>query len=220
MTTSPTAVRAVWTDFGGVLTPPISRSLDALCARLGVQPDVLGAALWKVTRRYGTDDVMLLLDTPLVAEAAWLAQVSAELLTSGVRLEIPSLATAWFGDREVNRRWLERLRSARAAGMFVGLLSNMIPAWDAYWRRMVPPEGLFDDVVLSFEVGHRKPAREIFELAARRSGIPPEESMLVDDLAKNCDGARDAGWRAVHFTDTAAAIATVDRMIGATEQLG
>src|SRR5205823_8786551 len=167
-------IRAVWTDFGGVLTPPVSQTLMAFCAKTGLEPGPLMQATMKVTERYGTDDIMLPLDTPLVTEQEWLRQVGDILEAEhGITTRVTSLADAWFGDRETNQAWLDRLRAVRDAGLFVGMLSNMPPAWDEHWRRMVDPSGLFDEVVLSFQVGHRKPAREIFDIAGARSGFAP-----------------------------------------------
>jgi putative hydrolase of the HAD superfamily len=209
-------VRAVWTDFGGVLTPPISETFGAFCDKTNLPPEPLLTAVLKVTASYGTDDILLPIDTPLVTEEEWLAQIGAVLYAdTGLRIEgLTSIADAWFGDRPVNEAWLDRLGQLRDQGVFIGMISNMVPTWDAHWRRMVDPASNFDGVVLSFAAGHRKPAREIFELAIRQSGIAAEHSVLVDDMPKNCDGARAAGWQAIHFTGAAAAIEALDRIIG------
>lgn len=202
-------VRALWTDFGGVLTPPIAHTMLSFCRRHGLDPVAVGAAAATVTARYGTDDVMLPLDTPLVTEQQWLREIADEL---GMAEAPATMADSWFDGRETNHAWLERLAALRASGVFVGLLSNMVPAWDEHWRRMVGPAH-FDDVVLSFEVAVRKPSPEIFALALERSGTGPEETVFVDDLDRNCDGARASGWTAIHFTDTTAAIAELDALL-------
>ena len=208
-------VKAVWTDFGGVLTPPLSVTFNAFCTKTGLDPAPLMAATMKVTARYGTDDIMLPLDTPLVSEDEWLAQVRAVLREEhGVDADIDNFAAAWFGDRPANQGWLDRLRELRDSGLFVGLISNMPPAWDQHWRRMVDPAGLFDEVLLSFEVGFRKPDRRMFDLAVQRTGIAAEHSVFVDDLARNCDGATQAGWRAIHFTDTESAVERLAALLG------
>jgi putative hydrolase of the HAD superfamily len=207
-------VRAIWTDFGGVLTPPIGQTLTDFCAKTDVAPEPLVRAMMKVAASYGTDDIMLPIDTPLVSEPDWVAQIAAVLAEDfQIRLGVSTLADVWFGDRPANEAWVARLRQARADGLFVGMLSNMPPAWDRHWRRMVDPDALFDDVVLSFEVGYRKPDRAIFEVAIARSGVRPAECLFVDDLEKNCAGAVATGLQALHFTDTTAAIAELDRLL-------
>ncbi|MCX4663518.1 HAD family hydrolase [Streptomyces uncialis] len=213
---------AVWTDFGGVLTPPIQHTMGTFCAAQGLDPQVLLQALGKVTARYNTTDVMEPIDTPLITEEEWLAQISEVLAAdhgvTGKRLT--SLADAWFDGRETNHEWVAVLRKARDRGAFVGMLSNMVPTWDAHWRRMVDPAELFDDVVLSFEVGHRKPSPGMFALAAERAGVPAGSCVLIDDLAHNCAGAEAAGWQAVHFTDTTTAAERLDALLGSALSQG
>ncbi|TLS47358.1 HAD family phosphatase [Streptomyces montanus] len=204
---------AIWSDFGGVLTPPLSHTMQRFCAAMGVDQAVLGRALATVTARYGTEDIMEPIDTPLVTEEEWLREIGDVLEAEhGVTLRLTTMADAWFDGRETNHDWVAQLRKARDRGAFVGMLSNMVPAWDGHWRRMIEPAGLFDDVLLSFEVGHRKPSPGMFELAARRAGVPAERCVLVDDLPHNCAGAEAAGWRSVLFTDAETAGARLESL--------
>ncbi|MFL1375916.1 MULTISPECIES: HAD family hydrolase [unclassified Nocardiopsis] len=208
-------VTAVWTDFGGVLTPPIAETMQNFCARLDIDAHALLTVIGEVTESFGTDDYMEPIDTPIVTEAEWLDRIGVLLRERhGIDRRLTTLADDWFKDRETNRVWADYLEELRARGVFVGMLSNMVPTWDAHWRRMVDPAALFDDVVLSFEVGTRKPRADVFELAARRAGVPAERCLLVDDNERNCEGARAAGWHAVHFRDTAAAVAETAGLTG------
>ncbi|WP_225846216.1 HAD family phosphatase [Streptomyces sp. HPF1205] len=210
----PRPVRAVWTDFGGVLTPSGDESTRAFCAHVQVAPEMLRKAVMKVTARYGTEDAMEPLDTPLVTEKEWAAQVERVLAEDfGVTADLRDFGAVWFADRPVVQEWLDWLRRLKAHGLFVGMLSNMPPGWDPYWRRMVPPEGLFEQVVVSHRAGARKPMRRIFEIAAEAAGATPGECLLVDDMPVNCEGAVAAGWRAVRFTDPAQAIAEVAALL-------
>jgi epoxide hydrolase-like predicted phosphatase len=59
---------------------------------------------------------------------------------------------------------------------------------------------MFDDIVISGEVGLRKPEPEIFHLAADRIGLRPEECVFIDDLELNVDGARALGMTGIHHT--------------------
>lgn len=209
------SIRAVWTDFGGVLTPSMRQTWGAFCTKLGVDPQVLMEAVLRVTASYGTNDLMEPLDTPLVSEAEWLAQIGEILLAErGFTVEITTLGDIWFSDRETNHVWAEQLRALRAAGLFVGVLSNMVPTWDPYWRRLVPVDEMFDEVLLSFEIGCRKPQPAIYELAAIRAGVAPGSCLLVDDLEVNCAAAIAAGWKAIQFQDNAQTIAELSALLG------
>jgi putative hydrolase of the HAD superfamily len=206
-------VRAIWTDYGGVLTPPIDHTMSIFCDRVGVRPDAFLAAMRTVAEPYGTD-IMAPLDTPLMTEEEWSGEMEDVLRRDhDANVDLSDFGEKWFTDRETNERWLDRLRRLRADGAFVGMLSNMVPSWDRQWRRLIPPDELFDAVVLSFEAGCRKPEQKIFDLAAERAGVAPAECVMVDDLAANCEGAVEAGWQAIHFTDTAAAIEELERRL-------
>jgi putative hydrolase of the HAD superfamily len=211
-------ITAVWTDFGGVLTPPIGHTMATFCRRTGIDPAALMTAVGKVTARYGVDDPMEPLDTPLVTEAQWLAEVAAVMRADhGPVPELTSLADSWFDGRETNHDWVAALRRIAGKGVFVGLMSNMVPAWDEHWRRMVPVDELFRDVLLSFEIGCRKPQPRIFALAAERAGADPGQCLLVDDLERNCEAAERAGFTAVLFKDAAGALAEVEPLLAAGE---
>ena len=121
-------MRAVWSDFGGVLTAPAHRLLTAFSERAGIEPETLAAATWAVARRFETDDPMEPLDTPLVDEPEWCAMVEEELRSRfGVSADMSGFGARWLAGHPPNYEWLKYLRSLRARGYFVGLLSNMMP---------------------------------------------------------------------------------------------
>jgi putative hydrolase of the HAD superfamily len=201
---------AIWTDFGGVLTPPVANTVTRFCRDARLEPAVFQQAMRAVAARHGTTDAMAPLDTPLIGQHTWEQQmVAAVKAITGDIVDLSDFPRRWFADRAVNQPWIAQLRAWRRAGRFVGLLSNMPPAWDEHWRRMVPADELFDSVVLSFQAGCRKPEPAIFALAARLAGQAPADCLLVDDLPANCDGARAAGWQAVCFTDATDAITRI-----------
>ncbi|MER7048027.1 HAD-IA family hydrolase [Streptomyces jumonjinensis] len=212
MTAGEQAVRAVWTDFGGVLTPPIQQDLETFCRRTGIPADAFRTAMAAVAEPFG-GDLMAPLDTPLLSEDEWAARMNTRLAALGVDTDLTGFGERWFEGRETNEEWLGHLRALRDDGIFVGMLSNMPPAWDRHWRRMTPPEGLFDGLALSFQTGVRKPQRGMFEVAAGMAGVRPEECLLVDDIEANCAGAEAAGWQAIHFTDASAAAAELARRL-------
>jgi putative hydrolase of the HAD superfamily len=56
----------------------------------------------------------------------------------------------------------------------------------------------FEHLVISSEIGVRKPARRIFEAAARQFKVNPEEVLHIgDDSEADFDGARSAGFNAL-----------------------
>ena len=57
-----------------------------------------------------------------------------------------------------------------------------------------------DGAILSYEVGFMKPDREIYEIALERAGASPENSIFIDDLEENVEGAKRVGMCAHRFT--------------------
>jgi HAD superfamily hydrolase (TIGR01509 family) len=73
---------------------------------------------------------------------------------------------------------------------------------------------LFDGVVISGEVGIRKPTLRIYELGAQAIGLQPGACVFVDDLPFNLPPARDLGMAVVHHTDADTTIAELERLLG------
>jgi putative hydrolase of the HAD superfamily len=192
----------IWCDFGGVLTAPATETLPVFCLRVGVDPPKLVGAMRVVAARYGTADIMEPLDTPMVAASDWAGEVEQVLAAQGVTVHLDDFAAHWFAGRPANTELVDYLMSCKNNGLFVGMLSNMVPAFEPHWPRMVDP-AVFDDFVFSYRVGMRKPDRRIYNFAAGRAGARPADCLLIDDLPENCAGAREAGWSALEFTSTA-----------------
>lgn len=95
----------------------------------------------------------------------------------------------------------------------VGLLSN---TGDHIVQSLFDADTLhiFDAVVLSYNEGMIKPDPRIFELAAERLGLLPEECIMIDDLETNCEGARIAGMQAVRHVSNKTTERTVNELIG------
>jgi putative hydrolase of the HAD superfamily len=95
-------------------------------------------------------------------------------------------------------RLLQRLRDADRRLFF---LSNMPAPYADHLEREHAFVQWFHDGVFSARVNHVKPQPAIFELAARRFGVPPGELVFFDDHRPNVVAAREAGWNALLFRD-------------------
>ncbi len=103
---------------------------------------------------------------------------------------------------------LEVLAAVRGAGLRTAVITNGPSGLQRGKLATVALDG-FDAVVVSGEVGHRKPEAEIFRIALAALGVPAEEALHVgDNQVADVGGARDAGLRAVWINRTAAAAAS------------
>jgi FMN phosphatase YigB (HAD superfamily) len=95
----------------------------------------------------------------------------------------------------------------------IALLSNLgkdsaVKFFDAEAR-----EKLFDEVVISGEVGMIKPHPEIYEYACTRLGVDVSEAVFVDDVETNCEGARQAGLQAIRYESNAQIMDALNRLL-------
>jgi putative hydrolase of the HAD superfamily len=99
----------------------------------------------------------------------------------------------------------------RASGITTVLVSNSLGRATYDWCDL---DELFDHVVVSGEVGIRKPSRRIFRIAAERAGVAPERCVMVDDLEQNLVGARRVGMQTILHRDAATTLAELERVFG------
>jgi HAD superfamily hydrolase (TIGR01509 family) len=85
----------------------------------------------------------------------------------------------------------------------IGLLSNIGSNWIRDDFLSQKEQALFDDMVLSHEVGMAKPDPGIFELAASRLGADITDCVLIDDSQGHCQAARSLGARAIIYDNFA-----------------
>jgi putative hydrolase of the HAD superfamily len=66
-------------------------------------------------------------------------------------------------------------------------------------RQFADVLGHFDGLVLSYEIGHRKPHAAFFEHCARLADAAPTEIVFIDDLVANVEAARAHGWHGILY---------------------
>ncbi|MDA9406436.1 MULTISPECIES: HAD family hydrolase [unclassified Bradyrhizobium] len=71
-------------------------------------------------------------------------------------------------------------------------------------RDRLPFLGMFSGVLISGEVGIRKPDRRFFHILGERYGVEPNTSVFVDDTKENVDAAAALGFDAIHCISPAA----------------
>ncbi|HVL33698.1 MAG TPA: HAD family phosphatase [Actinomycetota bacterium] len=193
---------ALLVDYGGVLTTSVLESFVAFCEREDIQfahfkDVVLGAARTA--------------DSPFARiEIGAMDQVEfdeavASLLTAACGRPIASadLKQRLFANIRPDDLMIDAVRTARASGVRTALLSNSWGGRDYPRDRF---DELFDAVVISGEVGLRKPDAEIYALTADKLGLAPAACVFVDDFPGNVTGAEAAGMTGVLHRDAAQTI--------------
>lgn len=185
------------------MTTDVFASFGAFCEREGLSVETVR----DLFRSDETSRELLVgLETGMLPEAEFERRF-AEILG------IPSerLIARMFAGAGADEAMLAAVRRVRGTGIRTGLISN---SWGpATYDRALLAE-LFDGVVISGDVGVRKPTPEIYQMGARAIDLLPADCVFVDDLPFNLKPARELGMATVRHVDAAQTIAELEGLLG------
>jgi epoxide hydrolase-like predicted phosphatase len=205
--------KAIISDFGGVLTTPLGNAFAAWSQESEIPLEDLGAAMAASLERHG-EHPLFVLERGELTESEFVERLELEL---GGDRRLDGMGEAFLAGLERNHEMIDLVADLRRRGLRTALLTNNVREWEPRWRAMLPEiDEIFEVVVDSAFVGMRKPEHGIYHLTLERlgGGLSAEECLFVDDLAINCDAARELGMVAVQFETTAQARAGIERLLG------
>jgi len=179
-----TSFRAVIFDFGGVLWDmrwDVARDLDRLhgLPRSSVFETLYRCEAWSA------------IECGMGEPAAWTEGAHREL-ERRAGCALPRLHEEWRKAQAPIDANIAVVRALRPAYR-CSVLSNADLSLRGRLEQELGLHGLFDDIVVSAEVGMAKPKPEVFRLAAERLQLPPEACVFVDDWDTNVEAARGVG---------------------------
>ena len=199
--------RALLVDFGGVLTTNVFDAFGDFCSSVGLDRDAFARA---VRENREAADLLVAVETGQISESEF-EEAFAPMLCRGtdVKLESAGIIERLTQTLGPDEPMLDVVARVRAAGHCVVIASNSfgMGAYDGY-----DLDQRADHVLLSGEVGVRKPSRRFYEMAAEACDVPPEECVFVDDLEHNIRGAERVGMIGVHHTDSQETIARLEQL--------
>jgi epoxide hydrolase-like predicted phosphatase len=190
-------------DWGGVLTTDVFASFSAFCAAEGLEVDTVKTA-------FATDprarELLVEFECGRLSNDAF-EQAFAPVL--GLTAH-DGLIGRLFGQLVGNTELTDAVAGFRAAGVKTGLLSN---SWGAETYPAEMLEQLFDVLVISGELGVRKPDASIYAIAVERMAMDPEQLVFVDDLPGNLKPARALGIHTILHRDTEQTLAELHAVL-------
>lgn len=190
-------------DWGGVLTADLFDSFRAFCELEGLAPDEL---VGRFRKDPACRELLIGLETGHIEEAEF------ELgLAAMIGVPAPQLIDRMFARATPDELMLDAVLRARRAGIRTGLISN---SWGTRRYDRARLAELFDGIVISGEVGIRKPAPEIYELGVQSIGVDARSCVFVDDLPFNLGPAAELGMATVHHVDTEHTIEQLEALLG------
>ena len=210
------AIRAVISDFGGVLTTPLLGSFAAFQDETGISAETLGRAMQRIAESEG-EHPLFELERGRLTESEFLDLLRAQLVPElGHEPQLHRFREIYFEALDPNQPMIDLMRDLKGRGYRMALLTNNVREWEPLWRTMLPVDEIFEVVVDSAFVGIRKPDPGIYELTLERlgGGVGARECLFVDDVEVNVAAARQLGMTAVQFRSSEQAIAEIEAALG------
>lgn len=183
-------------DFGNVVAYFDYRKA---CEHFGRQLGLSGEAFLERVRRQGFSELVQQYESGRIIAEEFSRRV-CEL--AGLEISHDDFAAAWSDIFWLNEPVAELVARLKARGYTLVLGSNTNDLHANQFRgQFAETLAHFDHLVLSYEIGHIKPAADFYHACAKAAGTAPDECVFIDDLAENVEGARSAGLLAVQFRD-------------------
>lgn len=211
-------VSALVVDWGGVLTRPVKAATEAWARADGVDLEHVSQVFrgWRTLAdaEAGAGEgagPVAALERGEITVADFEALLAGELEQLGSPVSAAGLLGRMLaGLDEYEPQMVEVVQHAKAAGLRTALLSNS-------WGNSYPRQGwdeLFDAVVISGEVGMRKPEHRIYRHVCDLLDVDPTAAVMVDDLPWNVAAARAVGMPAVLHVDPRSTVAELEPLLG------
>jgi putative hydrolase of the HAD superfamily len=202
--------RGLFLDYGGVLTTSVLDSFAAFCVAEGIDTELFRHVVLEVARPAGS--IFHRVEIGAIDQDEFDRELAAIISeAAGKDVSPAGLKQRLFAASTPDERMLASVRSARAFGIKTALVSNSWGGAD-YPRELF--DELFDAVIISGEVGVRKPDPEIYLLAAERAGVETADGVFVDDFRVNVEGAQAVGMMGIVHRDTQQTLEELRRLLG------
>ncbi len=209
-------IRALVVDWGGVLTGSVDTVWQTWAEQDAVDHEHLRAVLRGPAGDAGPDATgaspVHALERGELTGPQFEQLVAQELARHGSPVQANGLLERMLGGLTPSASMLGVVARVKAAGLRTAVLSNS-------WANEYPREGwdeLFDAVVISGEVGMRKPEPRIYRLLLDRLALPAGACVFVDDLAVNVAAAVQVGMVGVLHRSVDQTAAELEVLLGLT----
>lgn len=136
-------------------------------------------------------------------------------ITRMIQVEISheDFVAAWSDIFAANEPLIPLIADLKDQGycLILGSNTNLLHA-SHFRERFASTLRHFDHLVLSYEIGHLKPAPEFFRACAQAARMSPADCVFIDDLAENVDGARAVGLVGIVYRSTTTLIHELKRL--------
>ena len=188
---------ALLVDFGGVLTTSVLKAFEDFGVSVGA---ARGLLLELLSNDAACRKLLVEHESGRIDADAFDRGFAVRLHAHGVAVDPERLSVRMQAGLRRDDETVRLIEELGTAGVPIALVSNAFGR-DCYAGFDL--NALADVVVISSEVGIRKPSQRIYAIACERLGVTPEQAIMIDDLQQNLDGAARLGIAGVLHTDAA-----------------
>jgi putative hydrolase of the HAD superfamily len=181
-------------DFGGVITTSVQQAFDEFSKSLGASP---GLIMQLLGHDASARQLLVEHECGRIDADVFDRGFAERLCAHGIEVRPDRLSARMQAGLRRDEDTVRLIEELRAGGVPIALVSNAFGR-DCYAGFDL--DALADVVVISSEVGVRKPSRRIYAIACERLGVDPRQAVMVDDLQQNLDGAARLGIAGVLHT--------------------
>ena len=207
-------IKVILWDFGGVFTgSPFHGNIDDYAEKLGIALEELTKLVLGYGLPNGDHPWHRLERGEVTMKEAALECVKAVEGAGVTGFDLQNFFKAISGRSEHAEEMYKSVRKFKTLGIRQVIVSNNFREFSGIWKTMLP-EGLFDDIVDSSQVGVRKPDPAIFDLALEVGGAPPSKTAFLDDYGEHVNVANSMGIHGILVgKDPTEALAKLEAMV-------
>ena len=200
-------IRAALFDFGGVILTSPFEAFNRYEHERGLPVDFIRS----VNAQDAHTNAWARLERNEIDATEFDATFAEEATNLGHRVPGAEVLALLAGD--LRPEMVTALHRVKEAGLMVACLTNNVGDSESSPEVEQVLE-LFDVIVESSKVGHRKPEPRFYEIACEQLGVEPSECVFLDDLGVNLKPAREMGMTTIKVTGAEQALRDLEVVLG------
>jgi len=183
--------KAVFFDLDGVLTTNHSgggQTCEYLSRTFGIDPEIIREVYKPFGTQLGSGQIHYEPVIKALNEA------------TGKNITLEDMRDAFLSTPK-NDAMFTLVDALRDKGLIVGVITDNDKERFAALKTHLDPDGLFNPLILSAEVGAFKHSAEIFQEALREAKVKPQEAFFIDNKQSNLEAAQALGMKTIWFDD-------------------
>lgn len=208
--------KAIIFDFGGVITSSPFEAFNRLETEKGLPLN----SVRRINSANPNDNAWARFERAELDEAGFDQAFADEAQALGIALRGGDVLARLAG--EIRPAMVATLDRLKADGLVIACITNNVPAGKGAGMAMDEQKAAavgaimarFDHIIESSKAGIRKPDPRIYQMMCDALGLPPSQSIYLDDLGINCKPAAALGMAAIKVVDERQALDELGQLLG------